>query len=100
MTNGDRIQQIADAEPVRQWIPCKERLPEQDCAVLVCCYGSDLILTREGETLTEAVKRKRREIVRVTVGFLCSDGWYGADLFPMMVFPTYWMPLPEPPEKE
>lgn len=87
-----------EAEPVRQWIPCSERLPKQNCEVLVCCYGSDLIVTKDGETIAEAVERTRREFVRVTVGFIGSDGWYGADWFPMMVTPTYWMPLPEPPE--
>lgn len=81
-----------------RWIPCKERLPEQDREVLLCIYGSDLIMAQEGETLAEAVERTRREIVRVTVGFIGSDGWYGADWFPMMVAPTYWMPLPEPPK--
>jgi hypothetical protein len=39
------------------------------------------------------------------MGFLSEEGWCGADMFPMMIQPTFWMnlpdaPLPEPPEKE
>lgn len=81
-----------------EWIPCSERMPEQNREVIVCCYGSDLIVTQEGETIEDAVKRISEEYVTVTVGFIGSDGWYGADWFPMMVTPSYWMPFPEPPE--
>ena len=85
------------------WIKCSEQLPNENCMVLICIYGSDMIMTQDGETLAEAIERTRREIVTVTVGFIGSDGWYGADWMPLMVQPTYWMPLPaapEPPEKE
>lgn len=80
------------------WIPCAERLPEEDKMVIVCCFGSDMIMPNPGESLEDAIKRTRKEIVTVTMGFIGSDGWYGADWCPMIVTPTYWMPLPEPPE--
>lgn len=89
---------IMNAPSVNRWIPCSERMPEKDTDVIVCCYGSDLILTHDGETMQDAAERTHRESVSVTVGFIGSDGWYGADWFPMMVTPTYWMTLPEPPE--
>ena len=81
-----------------QWIPCSERLPEQDERVIVCYFGSDLIMPMQGETVTEAIARIGK-IPTVTMGFLSDDGWYGADYFPMMVHPQFWMPLPDPPER-
>jgi hypothetical protein len=83
----------------QQWIPCSERLPKQNVMVIVCCYGSDLVVPdyENGETFYEALERDRNT-PSVSVGMIGTDGWYGADWFPMMVQPTFWMPLPEPPE--
>lgn len=81
-----------------RWIPCSERLPKKHETVLTCCYGSDVIIPQEGETWEDAVKRTRRELVTVSIGFIGSDGWYGADGWPNMDAPTFWMPLPDPPE--
>lgn len=92
------LYELESSHTVNRWISVEDALPEKDTDVIVCCYGSDLILTHDGETMQDAVERTRRECVSVTVGFIGSDGWYGADWFPMMVTPTYWMPLPEPPE--
>ena len=83
------------------WIPCSERLPDQGERVIVAIFGSDMIMPNEGETLQDAIERSRKEGY-ITVGFIGSDGWYGADWFPLMVHPSYWMPkpdLPEPPKE-
>lgn len=82
------------------WISCEERMPEPDTLVIVACYGSDIIIPQDGETLAESIERVQREHVTVTLGFIGSDGWYGCDYFPMMITPTYWQPLPEPPKGE
>ena len=82
---------------VNDWISCEEREPEADRLVLVACYGSDIIFPEEGETVEECQARLQRECVRVTLGFIGSDGWYDCEYSPMIIKPTYWMPLPEPP---
>ena len=94
------LYELESSHTVNRWISVEDALPEKDTDVIVCCYGSDMIPVHDGETIQDAVGRTRRECVSVTVGFIGSDGWYGADWFPMMVTPTYWMPLPEPPKEE
>lgn len=88
-----------DGAKQNKWIKCSEKLPERDTMVIVCYYGSDCIFPMQGETVTEAIARQNK-VPTVTMGFLDEDGWNDADMFPMMVQPTCWMPLPEPPEKE
>ena len=86
---------------VNRWISVEDALPEHGERVIVAIFGSDMIMPNEGETLQDAIERSRKDGY-VTVGFLGSDGWYGADWFPLMVAPSYWMPkpdLPEPPKE-
>ena len=65
----------------QQWIPVGERLPEDDCDVLIALPRID------GEFLvtTGYFSGTQRWFPRGT-----SHGWT----------PTHWMPLPTPPEKK
>lgn len=94
-----RAEHIENAPAVNRWIPCSERLPEQGERVIVAIFGSDMIIPNEGETLQDAIERSRKEGY-ITIGFIGSDGWCGADWFPLMVQPSYWMQLPEAPKTE
>jgi hypothetical protein len=90
------------------WISCKDRLPEPDTMVIVASYGSDIVIPEDGETVEECCERLKKERVRVTLGFIGSDGWYGSDYFPLIVTPSFWQqliitpsfwqPLPGPPK--
>lgn len=93
-----RVEHIENAPAVNRWIPCSERLPEKGERVIVAIFGSDMIMPNDGETLQDAIERSRKEGY-ITVGFIGSDGWYGADWFPLMVQPSYWMPKPDLPEQ-
>lgn len=82
-----------------EWIKCSECLPEQGKVVICACYGSDILIPKEGESIGECSARLKRECVRVTMGEIGEEGfWDSYDGFPMMIAPTYWMPLPEPPK--
>lgn len=86
---------IKRKEPIMRWIPCSERLPEKHQMVITTIVGSDVIRMGIGETFDDAVARVRKN-VRVSVGYIEEDGWYGADGYPQIVEPIAWMPLPEP----
>lgn len=89
----------AEWKTVNRWISVEDALPEQGERVIVAIFGSDMIMPDDGETLQDAIERSRKEGY-ITVGFIGSDGWYGADWFPLMVHPSYWMPKPELPEND
>lgn len=79
-----------------EWILCDERLPKEGQMVLTTIRGHDVIIHQEGETLEEAMERIWNDVCYVSIGFIGSDGWYGADGFPQVVHPIAWMPLPKP----
>ena len=89
--NSHFLAAVRHAPAVSRWIPVEDALPEQGERVIVAIFGSDMIMPNEGETLQDAIERSRKEGY-ITVGFIGSDGWYGADGFPLMVRPSYWMP--------
>ena len=80
------------------WISCKERMPKPETMVIVACYGSDIVIPEDGETVEQCCERLKKERVRVTLGFIGSDGWYDSDYYPMMITPSFWQPIPEPPD--
>ncbi len=86
---------------MREWISVEDRLPELGELVLVAIYGTDVIKPTDGETIAEAVQRSLKSPGRVDVGFRDSDGYWTDYMFcgPMIVTPSYWMPLPEPPKE-
>lgn len=82
------------------WISVKDRLPDTDTMVIVAIYGSDMITIQESETLLDALNRSKKEFNRITMAFINEGYWCDTDGYPLMVTPSYWMPLPEPPEQK
>lgn len=80
-----------------QWILCGERLPRKHETVIVTIKGHDVIIPMAGESVEDAIDRINKA-TWVSVGFLGSDGWYGADGYPMTVRPVAWRLLPGPCE--
>ena len=62
-----------------EWISVKDRLPEGNKNVLVCCY-------------------KNAVGYRIDITFYCDQSEYGSGWYlPANI--THWMPLPEPPKE-
>lgn len=77
-----------EAEPVRHWIPCSERLPEikkdheSDCVLCYCDTGAYAFSTLQENFLGQ-------------IGFACEKE---DDYYHSIGKVIAWMPLPEPPE--
>lgn len=71
-----RMKQWFDAHK-QCWIPCSERLPEDE----------DLVLTYKNGRIEVQGYEKRR------------NGWISGGWFWSLATVTHWMPLPAPPEK-
>ena len=78
----DAMRSLPSAQPV-QWIPCSERLPEDDREVLAVSDGCVLIANWQGEWI------KYIEL---------EDDY--TILEPVNINVQYWMELPKPPEVE
>ena len=91
----ESLEVLTGMPKAERWIPCAERLPEEERMVIVTIRGHDVIRCEDGETLEEAIDRVM-QMLRVSVGFMYDDGWFGVDGYAMMVQPVAWMPLPEP----
>lgn len=75
-------------QSVSSWIPCSERMPEDNVNVL----GNITITVN-----TNIAKPKQRTI------FAKHDrvfGWTTANGYPIVGKITHWMPIPEPPKGE
>ena len=89
-----RIRELPSAQPEQQWIPCSERLPEEDTEVLISYRY------KEGEGDTDHVN-----IDITSYGTTCFGGreihtlkeWRQPfDYFHANYEVIAWMPLPEP----
>ena len=80
------IKGIPSVEPKRgEWIPCEERLPEEDTPVLVAIKVKD--------RLPKWVKEQTYHYVTDIDVWDAEDGWYQR-----RAIISAWMPLPQPYE--
>ena len=105
-----------DVEPVQQWIPVTERVPESGVQVLLCCevrYGGEIA----GKYVCDGYYAEANKIIAGNFPDECEyseeddeyylcEGWYEViknwdDYNSVAVedFVTHWMPLPEPPKE-
>lgn len=73
--------QVEEAPAVNRWIPCSERLP--------VLYDPVMILTDDGSCAIAHMTENEDEYL-----WFGDGGHYSKD------YVLFWMPLPEPPEKE
>lgn len=81
-----------------KWISCDEREPEKYELVIVLIYGHDVIIQQDGETLEDAIRRTMNKC-HTSCGYLGGEGWCDPEGYPMIIKPSYWMKIPDPPER-
>lgn len=95
----------ADVEPVRRWIPCSERPPEEIVPVNVVWVNH----------LPAPYYEEIKDVPQSGTAVYCNGNWYwdsdvcedvlreygenDADLIDEGIEITHWQPLPEPPKK-
>ena len=95
----------ADVEPVRRWIPCSERLPEEIVPVNVVWVNH----------LPAPYYEEIKDVPQSGTAVYYNDNWYwysdvcedvlreygenDADLIDGGIEITHWQPLPKPPKK-
>lgn len=86
-TGDDSIEELLEnlpsAQPAPQWIPCSERLPEEDMDVLVWVYGAFDIARVDRDCDTREWRWSFEEF-----------NLYGDEMEQVVA----WMPMPEPYE--
>ena len=86
---------LEEVPSAQQWIPCKERLPEEDyCTGSGVQYSDDVLIT---------VVNTMDEETIIDYGHTTDGEWYSetTDCFiPHGWKPIAWMPLPKPYEGE
>lgn len=99
-----------EAEPVKhgRWIPCSERLPENNQRVIFTGYDPDLYICCDdgsnnyilvGWYKAEQGRGKSLGYKSLRKGFYAENP-KGTSTRMHEDFVTHWMPLPEPPESE
>lgn len=78
----------ADVEPAHRWIPCSERLPEQE--------GTYIVVTNKVKPVVTTARfynaRDQRDYKGDVFGH--SDAHFQTNRYV-----THWMPMPEPPKE-
>ena len=79
----------ADVEPAHRWIPCSERLPEQE--------GTYIVVTNKVKPVVTTARFYDASDLRDYKGnvFGHEDAHFQANRYV-----THWMPMPEPPMPE
>lgn len=90
------VEQLPPAQPELQWIPCSERLPEEENKYLCTCSSDedDEMFVLSFHKNLYAYDRYVFEQYKGTVhpGFIIYDSIYGDDEVDVLA----WMPLPKP----
>ena len=87
----DAIEDLPSAQPETQWIPCAERLPDEDC-----CTGKG---TQYSNDVLMSVCNAKDDESIIDYGHTVDGQWFSetTDCFvPPNWNVTAWMPLPEP----